>query len=92
MGDVGEEFRDTTEGGDVKEAGAIIVIVRSSGVMFEAWRIKTWNFLNSYTNRFQQRSNGKMNGCLTIKHSNRFNRRYNREPSNVKIKQNFNNN
>ena len=36
IGDVGEEFKDTTDGGEVKEAGARTVIVRSSGVKFEA--------------------------------------------------------
>ena len=41
IGDVGEEFKDTTDGGEVKEAGARTVIVRSSGVKFEACRVKT---------------------------------------------------
>lgn len=36
IGDVGEEFKDTTDGGDIKEAGAKTVIVRSSDVKFEA--------------------------------------------------------
>lgn len=56
MGEMGEEFRDTTDGGDVNEAGARIVIVKSSDVMFDAWRVKTWNFLNSYINWLQRTS------------------------------------
>lgn len=41
-GDVGELFRDSTEGGGMNEAGARTVIVRSSDVKFEAWRVNTW--------------------------------------------------
>lgn len=47
IGDEGEEFRESTEGGDVNEAGARIVIVRSSDVKFEAWSVRTWNSNNS---------------------------------------------
>lgn len=39
-GDVGVEFRDTTDGGDVKDAGARTVKDRSSDVKFDAWRVK----------------------------------------------------
>ena len=35
-GEVGVEFRDTTDGGDVKDAGARAVNDRSSGVKFDA--------------------------------------------------------
>lgn len=42
IGDVGEVLNDTTEGGDVREAGASTVIVRSCEVRFDAWRVKTW--------------------------------------------------
>lgn len=42
IGDVGEVLNDTTEGGEVKEAGASTVIVRSCEVRFDAWRVKTW--------------------------------------------------
>ena len=41
IGEVGEEFNETTEGGEVKEAGASTVKVRSSDVKFEACRVKT---------------------------------------------------
>jgi hypothetical protein len=37
----GEEFKDTTVGGEVNEAGARTVKVRSSEVKFEAWRVRT---------------------------------------------------
>lgn len=44
---MGEEFKESTEGGEVNEAGARIVIVRSSDVKFEAWSVRTWNWNNS---------------------------------------------
>lgn len=43
IGDLGE-LKDPTEGGEVNEAGARTVIVRSSDVKFDAWRVKTWHF------------------------------------------------
>lgn len=41
IGDAGEEFNETTEGGEVNDAGARTVNVRSSDVKFEAWRVNT---------------------------------------------------
>lgn len=39
---VAGELSETTEGGEVKDAGASTVNVRSSDVKFEAWRVRTW--------------------------------------------------
>lgn len=47
-GDAGDEFNDTTEGGELNEAGAKTVNVRSSDVKFEAWRVNTWEFENRW--------------------------------------------
>ena len=41
----GAEFRDTTDGGDIDDAGARTVKLRSSDVKFKTWRVKTWNMI-----------------------------------------------
>jgi hypothetical protein len=48
IGVVGEELKDPTDGGEVNEAGARTVRVRSSDVKFEARKAKTWEFDNSF--------------------------------------------
>ena len=48
VGDAGVEVKDTTEGSEVKEAGASTVSVKSSDVRFEAWSVKTWPKMNFY--------------------------------------------
>lgn len=46
IGEEGEEFKETTEGGEVNEAGARTVRVRSSDIRFETWRVKTCKLKN----------------------------------------------
>ena len=44
IGEDGAEFKVINEGGEVNDAGARTVKVRSSGVKFEAWSVNTWWF------------------------------------------------